>query len=107
MKNFLIALAASSMITPVAATAAQDKPALTAARPHYGSFGFDTAGMDKSIRPGADFYGYANGQWAKSTPIPADRSNFGLFTVLDDLSMQRSHDILDKAAAAVRAEASP
>ncbi|KKC27670.1 M13 family metallopeptidase [Sphingomonas sp. SRS2] len=108
MKNFLIALAASSMITPVAAMAAKDKPAMaakdkpavTAAKPTYGSFGFDTAGMDKSIRPGADFYGYANGQWAKSTPIPGDRSNFGMFTVLDDLSMQRSHEILEKAAAA-------
>ncbi|MET0374084.1 MAG: M13 family metallopeptidase [Rhizorhabdus sp.] len=100
MKNFLIALAASSMITPVVATAAKEKPATTAAKPTYGSFGFDIAGMDRSVRPGVDFYGYANGKWAKSTPIPGDRSNFGMFTVLDDLSMQRSHEILDKAAAA-------
>ena len=98
MRQFLIALAASSMIVPVAMAAAKDKPSVTAAKPTYGSFGFDTAGMDRSVKPGNDFYGFANGQWAKSTPIPGDRSNFGMFTVLDDLSMQRSHDILEKAA---------
>ena len=98
MRYFLIALSASSMIVPVAMAAAKDKPAATAAKPTYGSFGFDTAGMDKSIRPGDDFYAFANGRWAKSTPIPADRSNFGMFTVLDDLSTQRSHDILESAA---------
>ena len=98
MRYFLIALAASSMILPVAMVAAKEKPAATAGKPAYGSFGFDTAGMDKSIKPGDDFYGFANGQWAKSTPIPGDRSNFGMFTVLDDLSIKRSHDILEQAA---------
>ena len=61
-------------------------PAAPAKKPAYGSFGFDEAGMDKSIAPGDDFYGYANGTWAKTTAIPADRSNFGMFTVLDELS---------------------
>ena len=98
MRYFLIALAASSMILPVAMVAAKEKPAATAGKPAYGSFGFDTAGMDKSIKPGDDFYGFANGQWAKSTPIPGDRSNFGMFTVLDDLSTKRSHGILEQAA---------
>ena len=95
MKNFVLALAATSMLVPVTAQAA---PATAAAKPQYGDFGFDTAGMDKSIKPGNDFYGFANGQWAKTTPIPADRSNYGMFAVLDDLSTARSHDILEKAA---------
>ena len=29
--------------------------------------------------PGDDFYGFANGTWAKTTPIPADKSNYGAF----------------------------
>src|SRR5690349_8630178 len=60
-------------------------PATTAPRPQIGNYGFDEAGMDKGIAPGDDFYGFANGTWAQSTPIPADKSNFGMFSVLDDL----------------------
>ncbi len=55
-----------------------------APKPQIGEYGFDVTGMDKSIAPGDDFYGYANGTWAKTTPIPADKSNYGAFNVLDD-----------------------
>ena len=61
-----------------------------APKPELGTFGFDTAGMDTSVLPGDNFYQYANGTWAKNTPIPADKSNYGMFTKLDDLS-QRAH----------------
>src|SRR4051795_1305443 len=68
-----------------------------APKPQYGSFGFDSAGMDTSVAPGDDFYLYANGTWAKNTPIPSDKSNYGMFSVLQDLSQQRVRDILDAA----------
>ncbi|WP_176596835.1 MULTISPECIES: M13 family metallopeptidase [Sphingobium] len=68
-----------------------------AAKPTYGSYGFDSAGMDKSVKPGDDFYDYANGTWAKNTPIPADKSNYGAFNTLDDLSRERTKAILDAA----------
>ena len=101
MNKFLIALAASSMLVSADADVAVAAPA-GPAKPTYGSFGFDIAGMDRSVRPGDDFYAFANGQWAKNTPIPADRSNFGMFTVLEELSMARSHDILEKAKPGTR-----
>ncbi len=66
------------------------------AGPQIGTFGFDEAGMDKAVLPGNNFYTYANGTWAKDTPIPPDQSNYGMFTVLDDLSKARTHDILEK-----------
>jgi len=65
--------------------------------PAIGAYGFDTAGMDRSVAPGDDFYGYANGTWARDTAIPADKSNYGMFTALDDLSKQRTQQILDEA----------
>jgi len=77
--------------------AAEPAPAATP-KPQYGSFGFDTAGMDTGIQPGNDFYGYANGTWAKTTPIPADKSNYGMFSVLDDLSRDRTRQIIDEQA---------
>ena len=86
---------------PVAAAPvaeAAPAPAPAAPKPEYGTFGFDTAGMDKSIAPGNDFYGFANGTWAKNTPIPADKSNYGRFTVLDDLSRERTRQIIEEQA---------
>ncbi|MFV0622461.1 M13 family metallopeptidase [Sphingomonas sp. ac-8] len=64
-------------------------------RPQIGSFGFDEAGMDRAVAPGDDFYGFANGTWEKTTEIPADKSNYGMFTVLEDLSRTRTREILD------------
>ncbi|HWT52687.1 MAG TPA: M13 family metallopeptidase N-terminal domain-containing protein, partial [Caulobacter sp.] len=71
--------------------------AQAADKPEIGTFGFDVAGMDQSVAPGADFYAYANGGWALATPIPPDKSNLGMFTRLDDLNRQRVKAILDEA----------
>src|SRR6185503_19239159 len=73
-------------------------PAPPAPKPQYGTFGFDTAGMDSNVAPGDDFYEYANGTWARNTPIPADKSNYGAFNVLDDLSRERTRGIIEEQA---------
>lgn len=62
-----------------------------------GAFGFDVAGMDRGVAPGDDFYAFANGTWARNTAIPADRSNYGMFSVLGDLSLERTRAILEEA----------
>jgi putative endopeptidase len=83
---------------PTAAEPEMAAPAPTPApRPAIGSFGFDLGGMDRSVNPGQDFYQFANGNWARNTTIPADRSNYGMFTVLTDLSLERTRVILDEA----------
>jgi len=63
-----------------------------------GSFGFDQAGMDSTVLPGNNFYQYANGTWARNTAIPADKANYGMFGLLDDLSKVRTRTIVDEAA---------
>jgi len=99
----LMATAAlGAMLMSAAPAIAKEKAAAetateTAAKPELGTFGFDTAGMDTAVQPGDDFYAYANGTWAKNTPIPADKSNYGMFTALGDLSQQRTREILDAA----------
>ncbi len=81
-----------------AATAPAPAPeAAPAPQPEIGDFGFDVAGMDRSVKPGDNFYKYANGTWEKITPIPADKSNYGMFTALDDLSKTRTRELLDAA----------
>jgi putative endopeptidase len=66
-----------------------------------GRWGFDMAGRDTAIRPGDNFFEYANGTYLKTLVIPPDQSRYGSFNVLRDLSEQRTHDILDRAAAHV------
>ncbi|HEY0165325.1 MAG TPA: M13-type metalloendopeptidase, partial [Sphingomicrobium sp.] len=73
-------------------------PAAPAAKAELGSFGFDSAGMDRAVRPGDNFYKYANGTWERNTAIPADKSNYGMFTKLDDLSKERTRSIIEDAA---------
>ena len=101
MKHLFLGAAASALALTAGIAHAQ-QPATTApasapAKPTYGSYGFDAAGMDLSVKPGDDFYDYANGTWAKNTPIPADKSNYGAFNTLDDLSRTRTRAILDAA----------
>ena len=85
-------------VAPAPETAAAVEVAPTAPKPELGTFGFDTAGMDTSVRPGDNFYQYANGTWAKNTPIPPDKSNYGMFTKLDDLSKEHTRAIIEEAA---------
>ncbi|MEX2122269.1 MAG: M13 family metallopeptidase [Woeseia sp.] len=65
----------------------------------YGSWGLDLSGMDRAVSPGADFYQFANGAWLRDTPIPADRSSFGMFYVLRELVDRRVRAIVEQAAA--------
>ena len=57
----------------------------TDAAKRYGTWGIDTDGMDRAVRPGQDFFRYVSGNWAEDTAIPADRSSYGNFAVLRDL----------------------
>jgi putative endopeptidase len=56
--------------------------------------GLDLAGMDRSVRPGDDFFAFANGKWASTTPIPADRSSWGVFPTLAEKADKRTADLI-------------
>ncbi|WP_119718468.1 M13 family metallopeptidase [Cognatilysobacter tabacisoli] len=60
-----------------------------------GEWGIDTAGMNRNVRPGEDFFAYVNGNWAATTQIPADRSSYGGFAVLRDLSEARVRQLVE------------
>lgn len=67
--------------------------------PQIGTFGFDEKGMDRSVKPGDDFFAYANGTWIANTPIPADKPAYGSYIQLEDLTNQRLRDMLEAAKA--------
>jgi putative endopeptidase len=75
-------------------------PAMAAApTARYGTWGIDLAGMDRSVKPGDDFFRFVNGKWADTTPIPPDKARYGAFDALRDTSEIRVREILDRWAA--------
>ncbi len=59
--------------------------------------GIDPDGFDKSVRPQDDLFLHVNGRWLLSTEIPADKSNYGSFTALDDAARENIRAIIDEA----------
>ena len=57
--------------------------------------GINTAWMDKSVVPGDDFFGYADGNWVKTTEIPKDRSRIGGFWIADLEREKNSRELFD------------
>ena len=86
------------------ATVAQTRPAAApvaaaaTAKPQLGDFGIDLSSLDRSVKPGDDFYNFVNGGWMARTQIPADKASWGGFGVLRDLSDQRTRALIEDAA---------
>jgi len=70
-----------------------------AGKPQYGAWGFDSAGEDKAVKPGDDFFRYANGTWLDKTQIPADKPGISLRLQMTDRTEARLHDMMEQAAA--------
>lgn len=91
MKSVLMAAAALGVLAFASTT--------LAAEPDYGAWGFDAKGADMAVKPGDDFFRYADGAWLAKTTIPADKTSFGAFDILADRSEAQVHAILEAAAA--------
>jgi putative endopeptidase len=100
MVSRLVAVAFSLTLLSLDARAADSPaavPATTAQR--YGKWGVDLEGMDRSVKPGDDFFRFVNGKWAATTQIPPDKTNYGAFVLLRDLSEARMRALLERWAA--------
>ena len=64
----------------------------------------DTANMDLSVRPGEDFYHYANGSWLKDHPIPDEFTDYGAFTELAEKNREMLKQLVLEAAESQQAE---
>ena len=59
----------------------------------------DPANMDTTVKPGDNFFMYANGAWLKNNPIPASETRWGSFNELQENNYKALHELLDEAAA--------
>jgi putative endopeptidase len=62
--------------------------------------GISISNMDPAVRPGDDFYLYANGTYIARTKLPVDRAAMGVFNTLLDLSFKQIAGIIDDASKA-------
>ena len=59
--------------------------------------------MDRSVDPGTNFYQFADGNWIKDNPVPADKSRWGSFAELQERNQYLIHEILETATADAKA----
>jgi putative endopeptidase len=84
-----------------AAPAAPEPPAVAVApAARQLTSGLMLNNFDRSVRPQDDLYRFVNGTWLKNTEIPADKSNYGAFTLLSDEAEKNLRVIVEEAAAA-------
>ncbi len=57
------------------------------------------AHFDPAVRPQDDFYRHVNGGWLATHTIPADKSNYGVFTQLADQAEQDLRELIEALAA--------
>lgn len=93
----LALLAGCATSTQSASTVAAPPPRPPAA---IGAWGIDLAARDLAVKPGDDFFHYANGTWLANTEIPADRTRWGTFDMLRDKSDRDQRVIIEEVALA-------
>ena len=69
-----------------------------AAKPELGTFGIDLTAQKTDVKPGDNFFAYMNGHWLDTFELPADRTNYGAFTVLSERSRDRVKTIIDEVS---------
>lgn len=74
-----------SLIICCLATSAQETK-------HY----IDTANMDMTVKPGDNFFRYANGQWLDKTKMPASKTSWGTAAIIREASINALKNILDR-----------
>jgi putative endopeptidase len=57
----------------------------------------DPQNMDLSVKPGDNFYQYANGNWIRTNPIPASKTSWGSFNELREKSLDAMKSLLEDA----------
>ena len=59
---------------------------------------FDKSGMDTTVKPGDNFFEYADGTWYKKTEIPPSETGWGSFYTLYDENQKHLRQILEQVS---------
>ncbi len=89
--RLVLAAGALSIATPALGQSTDDAP-------RFGTFGIDLTARDTTVKPGDDFWSYANGNWARTAQIAPDRTTAGPSTELSIEAEANVRAILDDMA---------
>jgi endothelin-converting enzyme/putative endopeptidase len=92
MKSLLLTSLAAATLALAPLQAAE-----TAQKAAIGTWGVDTAGLSKTLRPGDDFYRYTNEVWLRDSKIPQGMPGNDTFTEVGLSTEQRAKDIITEA----------
>ncbi|MGE0740438.1 MAG: M13 family metallopeptidase [Hyphomonadaceae bacterium] len=90
----LLAGCATGATTETATTEPTRAPAA------IGAWGVDLTARDVTVKPGDDFFRYANGTWMANTQIPEDRTRWGTFDILREKADRDARTIIEEVALA-------
>ncbi len=94
---FLVAFSAAAQTAPAPAKSAVE------AAPAIPPWGYPLDALDRRVKPGDDFFRFANGSWLDRTVIPPDRTAAGFNVEMSERNEERIDAIIE-ALAAGRAE---
>ena len=86
---------------------ATNSSAVAKGKPQIGTWGFDLSAMDRSVKPGDDFFRNTGGTWMKNAQIPADRSRWGSFNMLGAKSEEDVKRLVEEVSARPQRPGSP
>ncbi len=94
-RNFIVLLSVLLLVTLNGVLFAES-PTAPAKTPLVS--GIDLTTISKTVPPGEDFYRYSNQQWLDTAQIPTDRSDYGIFAILDDETQQQVRELIEAVA---------
>ncbi len=84
------------LLTSVAVMACAPEPPQQASR----QLGFQANDLSATVGPESDFFEHVNGAWLEATPIPPERSSYGVMQQMQQQTEVQLREILEAAAAA-------
>ena len=98
MKNFIaFSFLSFSFVALSSCASAQKNKASNKAKSTTMKY-IDRANMDPNVKPGDNFYEYANGTWLKNNPVPSSKTRWGSFDILALESSERLRSLAEEAA---------
>jgi putative endopeptidase len=105
VKPFLAALNLIMLITPYAVVRADTPSDGDAIVGGALISGIQQADMNTAVRPQDDLFEYSNGTWLRDVPIPADRSSYGVDSMMTERSLQQQRELIESARTSTDPEA--
>ncbi|HEX3912877.1 MAG TPA: M13 family metallopeptidase [Steroidobacteraceae bacterium] len=87
-KSKAFALAAAALAAAAASAPMADPAPIS---------GIQNADMDRTVRPQDDLFQFANGTWLRDVPIPADRSSYGVDSLMTERSLTQQRELIEAA----------